>query len=228
MVGAIWPAANPMAVIGIWAAAYLLGGVPVGWLVGRLAGVDLRRVGTGKIGTSNLFHTVGLLPASVVGPLQFCQGLLPPLAATLLRAPAWVVAGAGICAVIGNGWPIYLQYNGGRGVASATGAVAIWWWQGFIFVVALVLLGGLLRRSAPSVLLAFLGLPLVLWLSGAPGPYAVTSVGILICLLLRRFEGYRPGHADPGQAPESWLTRLLFDRVPTPAELSGRSIDSQR
>lgn len=221
------PVATPLGVVLVCVGAYLVGAVPVGWIVGRLAGVDLRQVGTGKIGTSNLFHSVGLLPAAVVGPLQFCQGLVPVLIALALRAPAWVAAAAGLCAVLGNGWPIFLQYNGGRGVASATGAVALWSWWGIGFVLLLVILGGALRKSALSVLIAFAGLPVVLWLTHDSSAYAITAVGVLICLVLRRFEGYQGGPAQPGQVRDSLLTRVLFDRPPGQPAVSTQPIDSK-
>ncbi len=219
---------KPLGIVLIWIGAYLVGGVPIGWLVGKLAGIDLRNVGTGKIGTSNLFHSAGLLPAAVAGPLQFLQGLLPVLVALLLGAPAWVAAGAGLAAVIGNGWPMYMQYNGGRGVASATGAVALWSWSGFAFVLALVIVGGILRRSAFGVLLAYAGLPIVLWLTRASPAFAITSLGIVICLVLRRFEGYRAGRSRPEDAPDSWVGRLLFDRVPSGSTAATQPIDSDR
>ena len=221
------PGGQPLVIVLIWAGAYLVGGIPIGWLVGKLAGVDLREVGTRKIGTSNLFHSVGLLPAAVVGPLQFCQGLLPVLLAVIAGAPAWVAAGAGLAAVIGNGWPIYMQYNGGRGVASATGAVALWSWGGFAFVLVLVIIGGTVRRSALGVLLAFAGLPVVLWLTRASPAFAITAVGIVICLVLRRFEGYRVGRAQPGEAPDSWVSRLLFDRLASGPIVATQPIDSE-
>ncbi|HUY09098.1 MAG TPA: glycerol-3-phosphate acyltransferase [Candidatus Dormibacteraeota bacterium] len=226
-VASMAPGTQPLVIVLTWAGAYLVGGVPIGWMVGKLAGVDLREVGTHKIGTSNLFHTVGLLPAAVVGPLQFCQGLLPVLVAVLLGGPAWVAAGAGLAAVIGNGWPIYMQYNGGRGVASATGAVALWSWGGIAFVLILVIIGGALRRSALGVLLAYAGLPVVLWLTRASPAFAITAVGIVICLILRRFEGYRVGRARPDDAPDSWVTRLLFDRVTSGPTVAIQPIDSE-
>ncbi|HEY6537649.1 MAG TPA: glycerol-3-phosphate acyltransferase [Candidatus Dormibacteraeota bacterium] len=220
----VTPSALPVALI--WAGAYLVGGIPVGWIVGRLSGVDLRQVGTGKIGTSNLYHSVGLVPAAVVGPLQFAQGLIPVLVAVLLHLPSWVAAGAGLCAVIGNGWPIYLGYNGGRGVASATGAVALWSWFGIGFVLVLVILGGAARRSALGVLLAYLGLPIVLWLTQASAAFAITAVGVVICLVLRRFEGYHRRRPYPTAPPDSWVGRLLYDRVPPARIGAGQPIDS--
>ena len=217
MLAEVGPLRAPLGVGLLWVGAYLLGGVPVGWLMGRAAGVDLRRVGTGKIGTSNLFHEVGLLPAAFVGPLQFSQGLAPVLAAQLLHASSWVAAGAGLMAVIGNGWPFYFRYNGGRGVATPTGAIALWSWLGLGFLLCLLGGGQILRRSGLGVLLAYLLLPLALALAGAPGAYAVASVGVVICLLLRRFEGYHFGPRIEGAPPDSWRRRLLDDWRPGPA-----------
>ena len=210
------PLSAPAGVAALLCGAYLLGGVPVGWLVGRAAGVDLRRVGDGKIGTSNLYRTVGLAPAAVVGPLQFAQGLAPVLAADLLRGPTWVAAGAGLAAVIGNGWPFYFRYNGGRGVATATGAIALWSWIGLVCLLALLAVGSGMRRSGLGVLMGYLSLPVVLAASRDPRAYPITAVGVLLCLLLRRFEGYRlwpPSRRDP---QDDWKRRLVDDWRPGP------------
>ncbi len=195
--------------------AYLLGGIPTGWLMGRVVGIDLRRVGTGKIGTSNLFRNAGWAPAAIVGPVQFVQGLLPVLAAQRLTGDTLVAAGAGLCAVIGNGWPAYFRYNGGRGVATATGAVGLWWWPGFVFLLAAYLAGWLGRKIPVGVLGGFIGLPVVLWLSGSPGPYAIAAVGLLICICLRRLEGYADERKGSPRAPADGLwERIVYDRQP--------------
>lgn len=210
------PFRSPLAVVLLWAGAYLLGGVPVGWLMGRAAGVDLRRVGTGKIGTSNLFHSVGLLPAAFVGPLQFAQGLVPVAAAELLAAPAWVAGGAGLLAVIGNGWPFYFRYNGGRGVATATGAIALWSLLGLGFVLVLLAISGAVRRSGLGVLLAYVFLPIVLLFAHDPRAYAIAAVGVVACLVLRRFEGYPLRPSRRTGSGDSWARRLLDDWRPGP------------
>jgi glycerol-3-phosphate acyltransferase PlsY len=224
---AVSPLREPLGVAALFVGAYLLGGVPSGWLIGRLAGVDLRLVGDGKIGTSNLYHSVGLLPAVFVGPLQFAQGLAPVLAAHLLRSPTWVEAGAGMLAVIGNGWPFYFRYNGGRGVATATGAIAPWGWVGLGFVLLLLAAGQVIHRSGLGVLVAYVGLPVALAVSGAPVAFSVTAVGVVICLLLRRFEGYHKGPHAAGLPEDDWRRRLIDDWRPGPgAGPSGQTLNS--
>jgi hypothetical protein len=77
------------------------------------------------------------------------------------------------------------------------------------------------------VLLAFAGLPIVLWLTRASPAFAITAVGVVICLVLRRFEGYRVGRSREGATPDSWVERLLFDRIPSQSIPVAQPIDSE-
>src|SRR5258707_13834860 len=117
-------AENTWTVATVGAVAQLVGGVPVGWLLARARGVDVRELGSGNVGTSNIYRNVDTGLAAVVGPMQFLQGLAPVLVARALGFDVGVLILAALCAVIGNGWPIWLEFNGGRGIAVATGAVA--------------------------------------------------------------------------------------------------------
>ncbi len=103
--------------------AYLLGGVPVGLVLLRLrrSRVDIRSLGSGNIGTSNIYRNVDAGLAAVVGPLQFLQGLIPVSLATRGGFPLAVIGLAAVCAVIGNGWPVYAGFHGGRGWRSPPG-----------------------------------------------------------------------------------------------------------
>src|SRR5437016_10805762 len=109
--------------VAVCAAGYLIGGVPVGWLMVRWQrfGLDVRRYGSGNIGTSNVYRHAGFDIAVIVGPLQFAQGFVPVLLARVLGFSAVVQVLVGVFAVLGNGWPVYMRFNGGRGVAVATG-----------------------------------------------------------------------------------------------------------
>jgi len=105
------------------AAAYLVGAIPVGVLVSRLAGgVDIRRHGSGNIGATNVLRTLG--PVAAVATLlgDIVKGFLATwVAGAVSGAPAWTAAGA-LAAVVGNCWPVFLGFRGGKGMATALGA----------------------------------------------------------------------------------------------------------
>jgi glycerol-3-phosphate acyltransferase PlsY len=170
--------------------AYLLGGVPVGLLLVRLRRprVDVRALGSGNIGTSNIYRNVDAGLAVVVGPLQFLQGLLPVELASRAGFPPAVLGLTAICAVIGNGWPVYVGFHGGRGIAVATGAVAAMSVAGLLTLLACYGLGVLTREIAVGVLAGFVLLPLTGALALGKA-YAAIFAALLLLVLLRRLEG---------------------------------------
>jgi glycerol-3-phosphate acyltransferase PlsY len=111
-------------------AAYLLGSVPVGLLIGRLlGGIDPRRQGSGRTGATNVLRSVGVGGATVVLVLDVAKGAAAVLLAGSIFATAssqaapWVAAAAGVAAVIGHIRSIFIAFGGGRGVATAAGGL---------------------------------------------------------------------------------------------------------
>jgi acyl phosphate:glycerol-3-phosphate acyltransferase len=109
---------------------YLIGALPFGLLVGRLAGgVDLREHGSGRIGATNALRTVGLAGAVITFLLDVAKGVVAVLlVGWLYRAgppgsPPWVAAGAGIAAVAGHIRSVFIGFQGGRGVATFAGTM---------------------------------------------------------------------------------------------------------
>lgn len=101
---------------------YLVGAVPVGYLVGRLVGVDIRRQGSGNIGATNVLRTVGKGPAVLTLLMDVAKGYGAVwIALTLGREPWWGGVGA-VLALAGNCWPVFLGFRGGKGVATGLGA----------------------------------------------------------------------------------------------------------
>ncbi len=191
------------------AAAYLVGSIPVGWLLVRWQrfGLDVRRYGSGNIGTSNVYRHAGFDLAVIVGPVQFAQGFVPVLVSRLLGFSVTVQVLVACAAVAGNGWPFYLRFNGGRGVAVATGAVAPLSVAGFIALLMCYAWGAIRGRIAIAVALAFVILPPVALLFNGP----IVAIGccvILVLLMLRRLEGL-PG--DARAYGHFW--RRLFERT---------------
>ncbi|HKS00022.1 MAG TPA: glycerol-3-phosphate acyltransferase, partial [Candidatus Dormibacteraeota bacterium] len=203
-------------VIALCALGYLVGGVPVGWLLvhWKRFGLDVRRYGSGNIGTSNVYRHAGIDIAVFVGPLQFAQGFVPGLVTRLLGYPLWVAVLVGVIAVVGNAWPVYLRFNGGRGVAVATGAVAAVSLVGLIAMLVCYAYGAVRGRIALGVLAAFIVLPPVALLADRPdGAYeAAGFVAMLLIVVLRRLEGLPNDVRTYGHTWRLARDRLLFDQ----------------
>lgn len=191
-------------------AAYLIGSIPVAWLLGRFRrGVDLRDVGSGNPGTSNLFRNTGVRLALLSGPLQFAQGVAAVLLARLSGGGPTFVELAALSAVVGNGWPIWFGFNGQRGIAVATGAVAALNPALLAVLLACFAAGALTHAIAAGVLAGFCLLPLAaLWLGDVN--LAVTCAVMLAAVVLRRLEGLT---ADLRVARSSRERRVVLRRL---------------
>jgi glycerol-3-phosphate acyltransferase PlsY len=164
---------SPLPHLAVLLSGYLLGSIPTGWLVGRwLAGVDLRQEGSGSTGATNVLRVVGRGPALVVFLVDVGKGTLAvTLARPVLEAhggsggwqtDAWVVA-AGLAALAGHIWPIWLKGKGGKAVATSLGMLL-----GLAWPVALACLGifalvlSLSRIVSLGSVVAALALPLLM------------------------------------------------------------------
>lgn len=105
---------------------YLLGSVPFAFVLARRRGVDIRLAGSGNVGAANVLRTSGVSVALIVMALDAFKG-----AGSVLMAQRWAAgdttapAVAGLAAVIGHVYPVWLRFRGGKGVATAAGAFSI-------------------------------------------------------------------------------------------------------
>lgn len=110
----------------IWAliaVAYLLGSIPFGYLIVKeRSGVDVRSVGSGNVGATNVLRVSGKLPAMGVLLMDMAKGCFPVLAGRVLGAPPEILAMVAFAAVLGHVFPVFLGFRGGKGVATALGA----------------------------------------------------------------------------------------------------------
>ncbi len=113
-----------MEVAMIFLTAYILGGIPFGYLAGRVVGgIDIREHGSRNTGTTNALRTLGVGPAIAVLVLDLGKGLAPVLIARWLGMDSLYVMLAGVTVVAGHNWSIFLRFRGGRGVATTVGVV---------------------------------------------------------------------------------------------------------
>jgi acyl phosphate:glycerol-3-phosphate acyltransferase len=131
--------------IALLIASYLLGAVPFGLLIASAHGIDLRKVGSGNIGATNLSRALGKKWAYLCFVLDLAKGLLPTIAAGFLlndiqgATGLWARLAVGCAAVAGHIFPVYLRFKGGKGVATSFG-VAIGLWPYYTLCAGVVLL----------------------------------------------------------------------------------------
>ena len=112
---------NESLVFCLWLlAAYLIGGIPFGYIIGRMRGVDVRLVGSKNIGATNVFRTVGKKWGLLAFAFDVLKGLLPTVAARCY-APEGAALWVGVTCVVGHMLTPYMKFRGGKGVATAFG-----------------------------------------------------------------------------------------------------------
>ncbi len=104
--------------------SYLLGAVPFGYIIARFkTGRDIRAMGSGNIGATNVSRSVGKWWGRLVLILDILKGFIPPVVAFVFTRDERVVVLSGFLSVIGHMFPIYIGFKGGKGVASGLGAL---------------------------------------------------------------------------------------------------------
>lgn len=151
--------------------AYLLGGVPFGYLLVKIkTGQDVRTLGSGNIGATNVLRATGRWPAILVLLLDIAKGFLAVCFAGVLLggSPLWMSAAA-LAVMAGHAFPVFLKFRGGKAVASCVGA--------FLCLAPLALLAALLvfvvvvaksRYISLGSISAAATLPLAVWLINRP------------------------------------------------------------
>jgi len=175
-----------MYVVPLVVAAYLCGALPTGVWVGRLAGVDVQRSGSGNIGATNVARTVGGRAAIVTLVGDITKGVVPVLVARALDVPIWVVAAVGVGAFLGHIYSVFLRFSGGKGVATAFGvflALAPLAAAGSVAVFFLVALPT--RYVSLASMCAAAALPGLAALFGYPQPVRLAGLLIAAFVILR-------------------------------------------
>lgn len=169
-------------------AAYLIGAVPVGFLVARLFGMaDIRQHGSGNIGMTNVLRTLGRGPAVVTLVGDVAKGFAAVAVASAIgRGDARVAAAAAVAAVAGNCWSVFLGFRGGKGVATGLGAFLnlVPWATAPAALVWLVVTASFRYVSLASITAA-LCVPLGAVLLGYPGTSALAALAVGVVVVAR-------------------------------------------
>jgi len=196
----------PLAIVG----AYFLGSIPFGLLIAKAHGKDLRSIGSGNIGATNVSRALGRKWAYFCFALDVLKGLVPMLA-TLHLARAlpdqsqveraillWLWLATGCAAIMGHVFPIYVKFKGGKGVATSFG-VALGLWPYFTICAAVALMTWLIvvltwRYVSLASVIAAAVFPLVLivatilipgWKFGDLWPVVIAATAIPVMVIIR-------------------------------------------
>jgi glycerol-3-phosphate acyltransferase PlsY len=172
---------------------YLLGSIPTGYLVAAARGIDIRTVGSGNIGATNVFRYLGV-PAGIFVLLAdafkgwLAVAVVTPLLWTLFHATAapqareWLAIIAGLSAILGHNFTCWLHFKGGKGIATSAGVMAA-----LVPLALLIILGiwiivfGLTRYVSLASICAAAALPFSAWLTGQSSTMIVITgaMGVL-------------------------------------------------
>ncbi len=184
---------------------YLLGSIPFGLVLTRLCGLgDIRKIGSGNIGATNVLRTgrkdlallTVILDASKAGIAAYiAMALAPAEYYNFFGLPSTVntIAGltAGVMGVIGHNFPVWLGFKGGKGVASAFGFIVVTYWPlGLLALLVWLVTAILTRYSSLSAILAAASVPAFAYFL-APPVYAIFYTAIALLVLIRHHANIR-------------------------------------
>ncbi|WP_017718909.1 glycerol-3-phosphate 1-O-acyltransferase PlsY [Kamptonema formosum] len=196
---ALWLSLN----IAILLAAYLLGSLPTGYTAAKLLkGIDIREVGSGSTGATNVLRTLGKGPAIAVLLLDVLKGVAAIVlvrwaytreAVDMLAAPPvldswlpWMVTGAGLAAVLGHSKSIWLGFTGGKSVATSLGILlALYWPVGLATLGVFAIVIAISRIVSLSSMSGAIACPVLMIVAGQPLAYCLFALAGGLYVIVR-------------------------------------------
>jgi glycerol-3-phosphate acyltransferase PlsY len=166
---------------------YLLGSIPCAYIAARLAkGVDIRRVGGGNVGALNVMREIGTIAGLAVYVADMAKGVLAVLVAQWLGAPVLWVFAAGLAAVVGHSWPVWLKFRGGQGLATTMGVLVVLAPIEFAISFAIIVIAMFITSNARfSSAVGLVLLPMIIWLFGGELSLIIFSIVLLLFCVLK-------------------------------------------
>ena len=191
---------------------YVIGSIPVAQLVSRYTkNVDLREVGSGNVGASNVWQSVERWLVIPVGLAQIAQGFAAVMIARLADAGDGAEALAGIAAVVAHDWNPWLAFSGGRGIGQTIGVLLALSWQSLAVFTGVSLIGVAVGWIPQFVAIALFAAPFGEAFFGDSAAAAWAAFALALIALVKRVLGNaRPAPGEP--QPDVWVNRLVYDR----------------
>ena len=179
----------PITIAIITAGAYLIGSIPFGLVIARLFGLgNLRQIGSGNIGATNVLRTGNKLAALLTLICDSGKGLIIIIALTYMMASEIMLAAAAVASITGHCYPLWLRFQGGKGVATGLGVfLGLDFMAGVLICLTWLIVALIFRWSSLSAIVSYISAPLLIALSvfwrGEEMPLAlIYGVGIMAAL----------------------------------------------
>ncbi len=167
---------------------YLLGSIPFGYLISKTKQIDIRKIGSGATGATNVSRALGFKYAILVATLDIAKALITIYIASFYFQPGWQLVLISIAPVIGHIFPIWLKFKGGKGVSVIFASIIfiIGWKYSLILFLVWILALSLIKIMSLTNLIACLVLPFLFWLKTKDYPYSYIYVllGIFYILVI--------------------------------------------
>lgn len=168
-------------------ASYLIGSISFSYLITRfMKGFDIRQHGSGNAGATNMLRVVGKGPAVGVFILDALKGMAAVGLAALISGNPTLMMAAGVAAIVGHNWPVFLGFRGGKGIATTIGVTALLTFLAALISGVLAIIAILLTRyvSLGSLIFAA-GLPVLIAVMDYPTSYIYLSLVITLMAFIR-------------------------------------------
>jgi glycerol-3-phosphate acyltransferase PlsY len=171
-------------VIGV---AYLLGSIPSAYLIGRwLKGIDLREAGDGRLGATTAYRRAGFLGGLIVAIMDVGKGVAVVLMVKMLGLPLAVVIIAGLAAVAGHNWSVFLHFKGGKGALTTYAVlVSLMFWQFFAALAVAGIVVLITKKTGFSTGVLFCFLALLNLFTGSGVVLVITPILISVPMVLK-------------------------------------------
>jgi glycerol-3-phosphate acyltransferase PlsY len=172
---------------------YLAGSIPFAIIVSKLMALpDPRTYGSKNIGATNVLRSGNRIAAAATLVGDLAKGWVAVMVARYLQLPHEMVALVGFAAFLGHVFPVWLRFNGGKGVATAGAVLIAWDWRvGLAVIVLWLTMAVVSRYSSLAALTAALFAPAAVWYLMGSGPYLIATLAMSVLLVARHHQNIR-------------------------------------
>ncbi len=181
--------------------SFLVGSIPVGLIVAKLKGVDLRKVGSGNIGATNVLRAMGKKPALITLAGDMLKGLIPVFISGYILDDPLYSGIVGLAAILGHDFSIFLKFRGGKGVATSIGVILAYSpLVSVLTVLVWIIVVFMTRYSSMGAIVSFMLLPLNIYVFDYSNERFLISIFITLLILFKHRENI--GRLLSGREPK--------------------------